>query len=99
MQREAPWAAARIQTQKIEKEPPAVSTVVIATIQFHIPVAELPADQPGGISADGDIELPTSGSELVAYDFLAKIQQTMPDGVYPILRDTTYIRAERTPTF
>ena len=75
-----------------------MSTIVIATIEFHIPVEQLPPDQPGGVALDGDVEIPTSGAEIVAYDFLSKIQQLLPEGVYPILKDTTWMKAERTPS-
>jgi len=73
-----------------------MSIIVHATIQFHIPVEVLPPDLPGTPATPAsDAETPISGAEQIAYDFLAKIQQLLPEGVYPMLMDSNYTKAER----
>lgn len=75
-----------------------MSYTVHATITFHIPVEAIPADIPGSPGTDtADPELPVTGDEQIAYEFLAKIQQVLPEGVYPMLMGTSYTKAERTP--
>lgn len=68
---------------------------VHATITFHIPVSALPPDGHG--STDPEADVPITGAEQVAGDFLLKLQQVLPDGVYPMLENATYTKAERTP--
>lgn len=75
-----------------------MSYTVHATITFHIPVETLPPDIPGTAATPAaEAELPTSGAEIVAYEFLTKLQQSLPDGVYPMLDNASYTKAERTP--
>lgn len=75
-----------------------MSNIVVATVHFHIPVDNLPPDIPGTPETpETDAELPMTGAEIVASDFVAKIMQTLPTGVYPILADTTHFKAERQP--
>lgn len=63
-----------------------MSIIVTATIQFSIPVDRLPADIPGLNATEfTDAQLPMSGAEQVAYDFLMKLQPILPEGTYPIL--------------
>ena len=72
-----------------------MSVVVHATIQFHIPVEQLPPDIPGtNATPDADAELPVDGAEQVSYEFLAKIQQVLPEGVYPMLIAHAYTKPE-----
>lgn len=68
---------------------------VHATITFHIPAAVLPPDEHG--STDPEADVPISGAEQVAGDFLLKLQQVLPDGVYPMLENVTFSKTERTP--
>lgn len=72
-----------------------MSYTVHATITFHIPVGALPPDSPG--SSNPNAELPISGAEQVAGDFMVKLQQTLPDGVYPMLDNATYTKTETSP--
>jgi hypothetical protein len=75
-----------------------MSYTVHATITFHIPVETLPPDIPGSpATGTSDAELPVDGAEQICYEFLAKIQQLLPEGVYPMLQATSYTKAERTP--
>lgn len=75
-----------------------MSYTVHATITFHIPADTLPPDIPGSPATPAaDAELPVTGDEQIAYEFLAKIQQLLPEGVYPMLMGSSYTKAERTP--
>ena len=75
-----------------------MSYTVHATITFHIPVETLPPDIPGTAATPAsDAVVPITGAEQVAYDFLSKIQQLLPEGVYPMLMDSSHTKAERVP--
>lgn len=68
---------------------------VHATITFHIPVSALPPDGHG--SSDPDADVPITGAEQVAGDFLLKLQQVLPDGVYPMLNACSASAVQTTP--
>ena len=75
-----------------------MSYTIHATITFHIPAEHLPPDIPGDPATPAsDAVTPISGAEQVAYEFLAKLQQTLPDGVYPMVDNATYTKTEATP--
>lgn len=75
-----------------------MSYTVHATITFHIPCDTLPPDVPGDpATPTSDAITPISGAEQIAYEFLAKLQQTLPDGVYPMLDNATHTKSERVP--
>ena len=52
--------------------------------------------RPFRLLPDSDAELPVDGAEQVAYDFLSKIQQLLPEGVYPMLVAHAYTKTEAT---
>lgn len=75
-----------------------MSYTIHATITFHIPTEHLPPDIPGDpATPTSDAITPVSGAEQIAYEFLAKLQQTLPDGVYPMVDNATYTKTEATP--
>lgn len=75
-----------------------MSYTIHATITFHIPVEHLPPDIPGDpATPTSDAITPISGAEQIAYEFLTKLQQTLPDGVYPMVDNATYTKTETTP--
>lgn len=75
-----------------------MSYTVHTTITFHIPCDTIPKDIPGTPATPASsAELPISGAEQIAYEFLAKLQQTLPDGVYPMLENASYTKTEVTP--
>ena len=75
-----------------------MSYTVHATITFHIPCDTLPKDIAGDPATPAaDAITPISGAEQIAYEFLAKLQQTLPDGVYPMLDNATSTQTEPSP--